>query len=502
MKYFHVRTRAGLAGLGAALALVLCSLYDSNAQFLPGIPMAIVWVFILMLTWFWLIAAIWRNRDLKNNHVSLVLSALLLYPIIAPVVALTKTFSLGGPGLAGFSINVLNESPEFLTNMLPLFIWPQTFLAFLIPLLAAFFLLKDQISAFRASEPGSKHLGGLWLSLAGLVVLVFSFLSFPQVSSDYPSVTAFLKGLWPTAAQYSAQLEAEQAKALAQDQALTHSHAKVQTAPAAPIEPAQDQSQSGQNPPAPAQAPAQDSGAAGSETAEVSPPPESAPAVNEEAQGPPSSEPIIEPHTASAEEAASEPQQTAQAAASSEEASLPASEETSEPASEPAEPAEVKPAAAQTAQLEVPPTDAASASSITSGEISNIVPPKASPAEAISLESLVPPASAATLSDQAADDIPDPLSVTVTSLEVGHSDPGSVPQDPVSTFVIHEDPSQLAIPAEKLAASDASDQIRLLTEENTTLKNNILILEAQNELLKERLKYNDQLIINLTTNPR
>jgi hypothetical protein len=161
MKTFHARTRAGLAGLGAALGLAVCSLYNPDALFLPGIPLALIWLLILTVTWIWLIIAILRNEDLRKNKVALILSAILVYPLLAPIFAFLDGFIVNSIPISDFSLKYLNESPQFLTLHLPWFFWPQTFRAFLIPSLAAVFLLKDQLS-YKKVLNGQRHLGALW----------------------------------------------------------------------------------------------------------------------------------------------------------------------------------------------------------------------------------------------------------------------------------------------------------------------------------------------------
>ena len=202
MRSLHIRTRAGLAGLGAGLGMVVCSLYNGNPPFLPGFPLAIVWAFILVVGWFWLIGAIWRNQEMRKNRVCLVLTALLLYPLFAPLVAALKAFVFEGQGVDGFTMAFLNESPEFLTQTLPWFFWPQAILSFLIPFLAAMFLFKDQISSARSAEPGGKHLGNFWMGLAALVALVFSFMVMAPAAEDFPASASFIRGLWPSAAEH------------------------------------------------------------------------------------------------------------------------------------------------------------------------------------------------------------------------------------------------------------------------------------------------------------
>ncbi|MDR1545989.1 MAG: hypothetical protein LBU12_04620 [Deltaproteobacteria bacterium] len=207
-KMFHVRTRAGLAGLTAVLGLDLAGLYGPDAQFMPDLPLAVVWAVLLVVVWLWLEIAVWRRPDFRKNRVAPILSILLAYPVAAPAFAFGKFFA-GGQDFSTFTLEALNQSPAFLTNALPWFFWPQTLLAFLVPPLAAVFLLGDQIKSFKAAAPDSRHLGGLWLSLAGVAALIFSFLSLaPHSLEAFPGAAPVLRALWPAAAQNRASLEA------------------------------------------------------------------------------------------------------------------------------------------------------------------------------------------------------------------------------------------------------------------------------------------------------
>ncbi|MDR2442889.1 MAG: hypothetical protein LBE31_05140, partial [Deltaproteobacteria bacterium] len=212
IRLLHVRTRAGLAGLGAALALVLCSFYDPDPQFLPGFPMALVWAFILTVAWLWLILALIRNPILKRRRISLLLAFLLLYPMIGVVAAVLKAFVFDKHGMSGFTMDFLNFQPASITGFRDWFFWPQTLLAFLVPPLAALFLLRDQLTTNKGSQ---RHWGGLWLALAGFVVLVFSFVTFTPAYNHFPAAANYVSGLWPSAAQYRAEVKAN-AEAAAQ----------------------------------------------------------------------------------------------------------------------------------------------------------------------------------------------------------------------------------------------------------------------------------------------
>jgi hypothetical protein len=514
VRLFHVRTRAGLAGLGAAFGLGLCSLYDFDPPFLPGIPLALVWVFILTVVWIWLVAAIVRNKELRKNKVSLVLSALLIYPMLAPVVAILKAFVFEGQGLAGFSMTFLNQQPEFLSNLLPWFFWPQTFLAFLVPPLAAVFLLKDQISTFKQSAPGHRHLGALWLSLSGFVVLIFSFATMATAQEDYPAGVAFLKKIWPSAAQYRALNEAPSASPVVSKPApvaavvpetlpaadsearpgsevIKVSEAGSETAPVDPVLPEAASA-------SPVAITADASSADEPEVAQLN---EAASASDPKSVPPPASAVAVEnasPATGetAADTSAAEPESDAGDSALSADR---APESPAAAASVVTDPAEAAPIN-QTAAAAEP--DQQVAAPVVESDV--LISPEAMTILGLGQSDLetakAPSASADSVSEviEKPDDLQQlgagiepaaPVS-TVTSLEVGHLPINEPPAPTSSTFLVAQSP-------ETLTSEKAVAQLSL-EEENRDLRRQLAVLEAQNELLKERLKYNDELIMRLT----
>jgi hypothetical protein len=93
-----------------------------------------------------------------------------------------------------------------------------------------------------------------------------------------------------------------------------------------------------------------------------------------------------------------------------------------------------------------------------------------------------------------------PNTVTVTSLEVGSLTELSSGQPLASAFLVaHEADGR---PADLVLDPSLSERIKELTEINMDLRSRLAVLEAQNELLRERLKYNDELILNLTGSER
>ncbi|MDR1486465.1 MAG: hypothetical protein LBT62_00500 [Deltaproteobacteria bacterium] len=559
MKRFHVRTRAGLAGLGAALGLALCALYQPNAQFLPGIPLSIVWVFILTLTWIWLIVAILRNQDFRKNRVSLVLCALLLYPMFAPIVTIFKTLVFAGADVSTFSMDVLNESPLFITSVVPWFFWPQAVLAFLIPPLASIFLLKDQLAAYKTSEPDSKHLGGLWLSLAGFIVLIFSFLTFQPAYSEYPAATAALKNLLPSAAEYQARLEENQRAALlAQAPKNVPEPASSSADSASPQAASQEESSSPQAGEPTSQAPTSDQisddGAALNEAIlasnEQSQPAQ--PLTDSQAESQADSSDAIDQDAQISPEALTElgetnssptqaPDQTAQETYQAPQDNLPTADQSADQAalidqaaltdagSTDAGSADAGSSDAAALPRQTPtevgaePTDSTNESNLPDASInSSASTPLASstPSTTITSEALattlhpdnsaapiqIPDNSAAhaseiTIGESDSSVVPSPLSVTVTSLEVGHSENQPSPQT-VPTFIVHEDSSRPSAPLAAAVCTDSSQEMAATMQELNEYKTRVSVLEAQNELLKERLKISDQLVLNLTSSNR
>ncbi|MDR1111045.1 MAG: hypothetical protein LBP92_10220 [Deltaproteobacteria bacterium] len=465
MRTFHVRTRAGLAGLGAALGLAVCSFYDPDAQFLPGVPLALVWLLILAITWLWLVVAVFRNESLRKSRLALALSIVLIYPLLAPVFAILNSFVFNSLPIESFDLQILNESPGFLSKSTPWLVWPQAFMAFLVPPLAAVFLIRDQIITYRISKPGQRHLGALWLSLAGFVVLVYSLLSFSPLAEDYPNLANSIRNMWPAASQY-------------------HRSALVAQAPAVPTRPS---SMPPAVPPVPGPealtGPTQD----GQPTTTVEAPPAEAATASDT---PPLT---MEPTSSTGN--AGEPSAPHDAAAGSPASPEGAGEQphaSPEDAGEPSAPLD-------DAGGEAGPVvgDEAAGHSAGPAAVQPIgtdeVP---SPSDQDILAAMVPNGQSqpSTLTTPEFDEMEEIGPIIATSLEMGSGQAGFVPlgdeRDSGAMAVLTQE-------AEGTVDSGLADKVEALAEENRALKDRILILEAQNELLLDRIKYYDGLISNI-----
>ncbi|MDR2302160.1 MAG: hypothetical protein LBF38_08995 [Deltaproteobacteria bacterium] len=568
MKTFHVRTRAGLAGLGAALGLAVSSLYDPNIFLLPGLPLAFVWLIILTVTWIWLIAAIIRNQDLRKNKVSLVLSALLLYPLLAPIFAIVDGLVVSGMPVSEFSLNYLNQSPVFLTQYLPWFFWPQAFMAFLIPPLAAIFLLKDQLG-YKKTDPEKYHLGALWLSLAGFVVLIYSVFSIQPISEDYPGLVNSVRGLWPAAKEYHESQVAKTATltaaakpkpkpkpaesqaatpAVAPDaapaEAPTQSQAAAQTdSPTEAASPAEAQTEApaessvASDSPAPAeptQAVAAPAESSDSTIVASAPKPTEPAAPSDQAQA---AAPTPSPEPAT-ETAPNEPVEAADASTLTETATSPqapvpeAVEGTQAPVSTgPEVPADA--ALADKAQTSAPAAQSqagdgeanvASASDGGTG-IASAAQSAATSSEAQGSDPAVRESQASDFPEVTAGGFPpqgqesetlsgydegDKLgSIIPRSLEVGSTESRFAPGndgDSTAILVLSPDSNELDVEALNSQIEGLSFENQELAnlnqaqaEEINNLRTQILVLQTQNQILQDRLNYNDQIIINLTT---
>ncbi|MDR0620945.1 MAG: hypothetical protein LBJ61_03600 [Deltaproteobacteria bacterium] len=496
VRIFHVRTRAGLAGLGAALGLAVCSLYDPNAYLLPGLPMAFVWLIILTIVWVWLVTAIVRNKDLRKNKVALVLPALLLYPLLGPIFAAVDGLFAQAIPISDFSLKYLNESPVFLTSMMPWFFWPMTFMAFLIPPLAAIFLLKDQLS-YRKTEPERYHLGALWLSLAGFVVLIYSFFSLAPITEEYPDTVKAVRDLWPAAAQYQ---ETQAAKVAAAER-ISRPIAKPAPKPAAePTGPAPETAAEAATEPAPDTVP---EAATATEEAPAATPEETTVVASTEGattEGATTEGATPEPATEPAPESAVEP--------ASDPASEPvAGESAAEPATDPA---------VATGSEDSPSDGGVSLASVSepSGsdpavrEVQAEAYPESPTAEAGEAGGEAEPPSGA-IGLEGYEDVAEVGPIMPKSLEVGAtaSRPGQEGLEDSSAIVVVDSEVDDVTAQETLQDQIDSlneqidylnDEKRALNEAITDLRSRNAVLEAQNQILVERLRQNDQIINNLT----
>ncbi|MDR3204215.1 MAG: hypothetical protein LBV23_05685 [Deltaproteobacteria bacterium] len=446
-KAFRFSTRAGLAAFFAAAGLSFSALYQSDGWFWPGIiPMAAIWVALLSLVWLWLIIAIWRNRDLRKNRVPLVLSALLLYPLISIVTTVLKILIFESLGLKSLTMTLLNESPTFLTETLPWFLWPQAFLAFLIPPLAAVFLLRDHMLINKNTKSERHHYGALWLALAGFTILIFSFLTFGPAAADFSTKAGRLYHLWPQAAQYRAQQTTTEKTIILAQKHRAHKAAA------------------------------------------------------------PSAQSQKEPETASLPSLAALTQD-----------SSPLTEETvidtSKSVAIDSSPSEgIVPK-----ELEETVIDTSKSVAIDSSPSEGIVPkesiestnsnelassPSASSAPIESSPSVSSPIASensadTAISEAAAQELAG-IALKASSLEVGPGAPPAIETSAVPTLLIHQGPEEES----KREKEELLYQIDTLTKENAALKFRLTVLETQNELLKDRLSHSDQLLLNLTNQPR
>ncbi|MDR1050900.1 MAG: hypothetical protein LBP95_07445 [Deltaproteobacteria bacterium] len=480
MRTFHVRTRAGLAGLGAALGLAVSSLYNPDGDFWPGIPLALVWVFVLLVVWVWLVAAVLRHEEMRRNKSSLVLSALLLYPVLAPVWGILVHLTVKGLPLDAFGLRELNHSPEFLTNGLPWFFWPQAFLAFLVPPLAALFLLKDQLATSKKGEKTQRHLGALWLSLAGFVVLVYSLMSFGQAAEDFPRAVGAVRGLLPAASEYHAALSPSLSTAVP-------SHTTPPPAihlPKPPrTEPAGGTDADAADLTAPEGAPPADGTSADAAGAG----PASEETLTAEGAAPSDGTTAPEDSTTAAAETAetseTPPPHTVEVTADS---SLATAAETAAPETAAAETATAEAATPETATAEAGTDEAATAEADAAATFAAAMPGETPlPAELFPPEETGP--------------------VRVTSLEIGHNGntadfaPSEPAEQEVSTLLVHTPESGPPNGTYNPRDLTPEERVVALTLENAELKTKILVLEAQHDLLTDRIKHQDMVILNLST---
>jgi hypothetical protein len=512
IKTFRIRTRAGLAGLGAAIGLAICSLYNPDDQLLPGLPLALVWLLLLSAIWVWLIVAILRDEELKKTKVALILSILLIYPILAPIFSIVNNFIFNGLPISDFNLTLLNQSPTSLTNHLPWFFWPQTFLAFLIPPLAAIFLLRSQLKN-RKKETKKFHPGALWLAVAGFVVLIYSFFSISPIHDDYPGLASSIRGLWPAASQYQTTLTAKttiavkptaqkttpvaqtepatQTEPVAQTEPATQTEPVAQTEPATLAEPtitAQTSSDTTATEP-PTTAETTVTAELATQTVATAQPESAALTAHDEptsgTQSPATTDGTPLKDVATAPAPATEAPSSEQSPAPSADsdiatmaATVPQPETTSvTPGPDP----EARESQSDTDEQEFGTTDQASGQSAPPTEDA------LSQTNESSAQAILP----------SGDEVDKISSITPTSLEVGPSSARFAPvpdgEDSAAIVVLPPDNQPTVI------NNEMADQIQTLIDENNALRNRISVLEAQNELLLDRLNYNDRLIMILTS---
>jgi hypothetical protein len=345
----------------------------------------------------------------------------------------------------------------------------MTILAFLIPPLAAIFLLKDQLS-YKKTDPEQYHLGSLWLALAGFVVLIYSIFSINPIAEDYPNMVSSIRNLWPAASQYQ---ETQAAKIAAATQASLPK-------------------------PKPAPVVASTTDTASTDTAA--------------------------PETASTDTAAGEaatPAVTSETGAPGAEAeNAPPADETltasaaDQPSTSDGEGSQPEPGATEFAPTDssVAPESQGESPSAANDELTEAQPlPLDTDQQAQSLDTQIlaaPEQLASDVSSDAGTQDDELMAIMPKTLEVGPTDSRFAPVEDDSSSIVVLDPE-----TNEITNESQSDQIQRLTNENAELNSDktallehinnlnaqIAVLKAQNELLNDRMRNSDQVIFNLTT---
>ncbi|MDR2141230.1 MAG: hypothetical protein LBR11_05460 [Deltaproteobacteria bacterium] len=429
--FISLPARASLAGIGLALALALTSLYNPEAQMVPGLSFPILWATTLILAWIVVFWVVWRSYGREKPGIAILLSFALFYPILGSGLSLFHSLSLILTGTEGpdLTLAALNRSPARVTQTLPTFLWPQALMGLLIPLLAALFAFKAQLAKLLRKKP-PLHFAPFFYGLAFLILLIPGFLAFRPLSEN-TELARGIRGVYRDADFYYSTNRSESQKATAGSPAET-TPAEVEKVEPSPIESAQVES----SPATPA----------------------------------PSAETKVEPVT-------SEP-------------APPADAKVKPATSEPAPPAETK--VESTTSEPTPPAET-----------------KVQPALAVNPEE---PKPVENNQDQASSA---PEGATPTAAKTAEPNKASVEPKPgedvaaedSSSAVLVVEPTGDANQEEEKARDLArSELIQRLSEENDNLEKanaelnrKLNLLQNENQLLRERLDFSDQLLNNLTT---
>jgi len=184
-------TRGGLAAALLSAAFFIQTIEGWPKTFFQTCPATMVWAGLLTLALLWTIAAAFRK--LGGRPITILVGLLLVYAASGPVTALVSHFF--GPGLTW---EVLNTSPDFLTGILPWYLWPTALTLGLALPLAALLSLGDQWSSLR--RPGARHGGNFFLALAWLGLLPSGLLLFSPAADHYPDLVKKIQGLAPVLA--------------------------------------------------------------------------------------------------------------------------------------------------------------------------------------------------------------------------------------------------------------------------------------------------------------
>ncbi|MDR1044258.1 MAG: hypothetical protein LBP33_03955 [Candidatus Adiutrix sp.] len=197
-RFLRLPTRGGLAAWCWAATFFLEALYGPEEMIFRGIPAALPWAGLLVLILFWLGVAIWRKLG-RYKVVDILLSVLVVYALLGPVLALTGSVTVGGALNLKFA--ALSGSPDLLSRNLPWFLWPMSVMVGLMLPLAALFSLGDQLSALK--RKGGRHGGNFFLALAFLTLIPYGFLSFDRAVGENPEWARAIRSIWPEAAVHA-----------------------------------------------------------------------------------------------------------------------------------------------------------------------------------------------------------------------------------------------------------------------------------------------------------
>lgn len=193
MKFLRIPTRSGLAAFLWAGTFFISALYGPDEGLFDGsIPAALTWGGLLVMILLWMGVAVWRKIG-RYKVIDIVLSVIIVYAALGPVLALVE--SISGGTVLSLTFQALNASPAFLSNNLPWFLWPMTLILLLLLPLCALFSLWDQMSVLK--RRGARHGGNFFLALAFLLIIPYGFFSYGQGVAEMPEIAGALRSISP-----------------------------------------------------------------------------------------------------------------------------------------------------------------------------------------------------------------------------------------------------------------------------------------------------------------
>lgn len=183
MKFLHIPTRGGLAAMlwAGTFFISACSGEDLTRLFEGAIPAALPWGGLLAMILLWMAVAVWRKVG-RYKVIDIVLAVVIIYAALSPVLALSSGIASGD--VLSMNFQDLTNSPFFLTNNLPWFLWPMSAIVALILPLCALFALWDQLSILK--RRGARHAGNILLALAFLLLIPYGFVTYDKAVREMP----------------------------------------------------------------------------------------------------------------------------------------------------------------------------------------------------------------------------------------------------------------------------------------------------------------------------